>query len=95
MAKDYKNKVSYLEEPYFFNEWYGFFYYCNESEKTFVMEKNFAGCLGLKVVNWRVPDKKAEVMRLRPGESKIYILKRTQNQVKFIPLGKVLPSTDL
>ena len=46
--------MAYLEDPYFFNEWYGFFYYSNESKKTFVMEKNFAGCLGLKVVNNKV-----------------------------------------
>merc|ERR1712007_264791 len=49
----YRNKVAYLELPYFFNEWHGFFYYSNESERVFVMEKNFAGCLGIKVINRR------------------------------------------
>ena len=79
-----------MEEPYFFNDWYGFFYYNNQSNKTFVMEKNFAGCQGLKVVNQCVSDKKAETLRLESGEFRIYLLKRISSQVKFIPLGKVL-----
>ena len=29
LPRDYQNKVAYLEEPYFFNDWYGFFYYSN------------------------------------------------------------------
>ena len=59
------------------------------------MEKNFAGCHGLKVVNSRVSIQKAETLKLLPGDFKIFILKRVSSQVKFIPLGKVLPSTDL
>ena len=88
--------VTYLEEPYFFNEWYGFLYYRNDSAMTFVMEKNLAGCHGLKVVNHKVSSKSTVVEKiiLAPGEHKIYILKRTLEQNKFIPLGKVLPSPD-
>lgn len=93
--------VTYLEEPYFFNEWYGFLYYRNDSANTFVMEKNLAGCHGLKVVNHKVSGSSssskitvAEKIILAPGEHKIYILKRTLEQNKFIPLGKVLPSPD-
>ena len=49
--KDYENKVRYMEDPSYFNDWYGFLYLENESQKTFAMEKNLQGCLGHKVVN--------------------------------------------
>ena len=31
----YGNKVTYLEDPYFFNDWHGFAHYANDSEKIF------------------------------------------------------------
>ena len=88
----YGNKVTYLEDPYFFNDWHGFAHYANGSEKVFAMEKNFSGNTGLKVVNQAKLATKLEIVRLEPGEFKIYLLKRTQAQVKYIPDGKVLPS---
>jgi len=27
--RDYNNKVFYLEDPFFFNDWYGFMYFHN------------------------------------------------------------------
>ena len=59
-----------------FNEWYGFLYYANESRKTFVMEKNFAGCLGFRVINRSVAYTTPHKVQLKPGESIIFIVKR-------------------
>ena len=86
--QDYGGKVTYHEDPYFFNDWYGYMYYCNDSEKRFLMEKKLSGCKGLKVVNYKVK-KATESILLEPGEHRIYLLKRTSPQVKFIPAGKV------
>jgi len=91
--KKYKNKVVYLEDPYFFNEWYGFMYYSNGSDYTFQFEKHLEGCTGHKVVNERV-DQNLHVVSLAPGETKVFMLKRTKRQSKFIPGGKVLQQTD-
>ena len=92
--RDYNNKVFYLEDPFFFNDWYGFMYYHNKSEKIFQIEKRFGGCIGHKVISHDV-DPKTEIISLEPEEQRIYILKRTLDQCNFIPTGKVLPSPDI
>uniref|UniRef100_A0A7S3I0F8 Uncharacterized protein n=1 Tax=Favella ehrenbergii TaxID=182087 RepID=A0A7S3I0F8_9SPIT len=89
-SRVYENKVKYLEDPYFFNDWYGFLYYQNGSERTFRLEKQLAGCVGYQVVNKRLT-KGAQVIRLPPNQDDVYLLKRTHEKCKFIPAGKVMP----
>lgn len=88
---DYGTKVKFLEDPYFFNEWYGFMFFKNGARKTFVCEKNLAGCVGYQVVNVKV-GAKIERVEIEPEQQKIYILKRTLSSCKWIPSGKILPS---
>jgi len=67
-------------------------YYRNASDRTFRLEKPISGCVGYKVVNTdglKLENKQA-VVTLMAGEDRTYLLKRTQQQCKFIPGGKVL-----
>ena len=91
-AQTYENKVSYLEDPYFLGEWYGFMYFKNESERTFRLEKQVSGCVGYKVINGGFQaGAKLAVFTLAAGEDRTFLLKRTQETCRFIPGGKVLP----